>query len=179
MAAELGSDIPFCLDGGTQFCFGRGEVLEPVNTCNDELALILVKDPTVAVSTPWAYGMSKEIKGNRYLKSESEFEQRRQQLREQSWLCSSRDSDIPPLKNDLQLVVAPEIPAVQNALKILSDLPGSIGVAMSGSGPSCFALYSTYAEAKTNFEHNRMRLKASGLDSWCCSFQIDGVNFES
>ena len=30
MAAELGSDMPFCIDGGTQLCFGRGEVLESV-----------------------------------------------------------------------------------------------------------------------------------------------------
>ncbi len=29
MAAQLGSDMPFCIDGGTQLCFGRGEVLEP------------------------------------------------------------------------------------------------------------------------------------------------------
>ena len=27
MAAELGSDMPFCIDGGSQLCFGRGEVL--------------------------------------------------------------------------------------------------------------------------------------------------------
>ena len=30
LAADIGSDVPFCLDGGTQLCFGRGEVLEPV-----------------------------------------------------------------------------------------------------------------------------------------------------
>ena len=149
-----------------------------MNPLRSARAVILVKDPTVAVSTPWAYGMSKEIKGNRYLKSESEFEQRRQQLREQSWLCSSRDSDTPPLKNDLQLVVAPEIPAVQNALKILSDLPGSIGVAMSGSGPSCFALFPSFHLAEKALEQNRTRLKESGLESWCCSFQSQGVSLE-
>ncbi len=30
LAAELGSDVPFTLCGGTQLCFGRGEILEPV-----------------------------------------------------------------------------------------------------------------------------------------------------
>ena len=29
LAAELGSDVPYCLAGGTQLCFGRGERLEP------------------------------------------------------------------------------------------------------------------------------------------------------
>ena len=179
LAAELGSDIPFCLDGGIQLCFGRGEKLEPVKALNSAKAVILVKDPTVSVSTPWAYGRSKKMKGNSYLKSESDFELRRQQLREQSWLCSSRYSDKPLLKNDLQQIVAPEFPAVQKSLKILSELPGSVGFAMSGSGPSCFALYSTYEEAKAVLEKNRMRLEASGLDSWCCSFQFEGVNFEA
>ena len=29
MATALGSDMPFCLEGGTRLCFGRGEVMEP------------------------------------------------------------------------------------------------------------------------------------------------------
>ena len=29
LAAQLGSDVAFCLQGGTQLCFGRGERLEP------------------------------------------------------------------------------------------------------------------------------------------------------
>ena len=29
LAAKLGSDVPFCLAGGTQYCFCRGELLEP------------------------------------------------------------------------------------------------------------------------------------------------------
>ena len=34
MASELGSDTPFCISGGTQFCFGRGERLEPIQLLN-------------------------------------------------------------------------------------------------------------------------------------------------
>ncbi len=179
LAGELGSDMPFCLDGGTQLCFGRGEKLEPLNISSSSMAVILVKDPAVSISTPWAYGRSKELKGSSYLKSDFEFEQRRQQLREKSWLRFLSISDPPPLNNDLQQVVEPEIPAVQDALKLLSALPGSFGVAMSGSGPSCFALYSTYVEAKEVLEKNRVRLEDSGLESWCCSFLSQGVTFES
>ena len=29
MAAELGSDVPFCIDGLSAFCSGRGEILRP------------------------------------------------------------------------------------------------------------------------------------------------------
>ena len=52
MAAELGSDMPFCVAGGCQLCFGRGEQLEAVPPTPQSLAVLLVKDPTVSVSTP-------------------------------------------------------------------------------------------------------------------------------
>jgi 4-diphosphocytidyl-2-C-methyl-D-erythritol kinase len=46
MAAELGSDMPFCLDGGTQLCFGRGERLEPLAAPSAEgMAVLLLKHP--------------------------------------------------------------------------------------------------------------------------------------
>jgi 4-diphosphocytidyl-2-C-methyl-D-erythritol kinase len=63
MAAELGSDMPFCVAGGTQLCFGRGELLEPVPPTAEGLAVLLVKDPLVSVSTPWAYQRCKERRG--------------------------------------------------------------------------------------------------------------------
>ncbi len=182
IASELGSDMPFCLDGGTQLCFGRGEKLEPLplDSLNDSMALILVKDPLVSVSTPWAYQRCKEMNEMSYLNSESEFEQRRQNLRQESWLRFSRDGSFRlPLKNDLQSVVAPEVSSVNNALKILSDLPGSLGFAMSGSGPSCFAIYKSVHEARDAFEQNRNRFEDEGLESWCCSFQSQGVTLES
>ena len=31
LAAKLGSDVPFFVDGGCQFCFGRGEILEKLS----------------------------------------------------------------------------------------------------------------------------------------------------
>ena len=52
LAADLGSDMPFCVAGGTQLCFGRGERLEPLPPVEAELGLLLVKDPEVSVSTP-------------------------------------------------------------------------------------------------------------------------------
>jgi 4-diphosphocytidyl-2-C-methyl-D-erythritol kinase len=52
MAAELGSDVPFFLQGGTALARGRGEVLAPLPTA--PLWLVLLKPP-VSVSTPWAY----------------------------------------------------------------------------------------------------------------------------
>ena len=53
LAAELGSDVPFCIRGGTAAATGRGEILEPLADM-PETWLVLAK-PRVSVSTAWAY----------------------------------------------------------------------------------------------------------------------------
>ncbi len=53
VAAELGSDIPFFLYGGTAICRGRGELVEPVPHL-PALHLVIVK-PNVGLSTPAVY----------------------------------------------------------------------------------------------------------------------------
>ncbi len=179
MAAELGSDMPFCVAGGTQLCFGRGELLEPVAPTTEGLAVLLVKDPLVSVSTPWAYQRCKELKEKDYLQGEMAFEQRRQALREATWLQPLRAGCPPPLRNDLQLVVAPETSAVQASLQLLQALPNTLAVAMSGSGPSCFALFRDQDQCDQAAADLAPQLKAAGLKAWVCSFRSDGVRIAS
>jgi 4-diphosphocytidyl-2-C-methyl-D-erythritol kinase len=179
MAAELGSDMPFCVAGGTQLCFGRGEVLEPVAPTTEGLAVLLVKDPLVSVSTPWAYQRCKEISGTNYLQGEMAFEQRRQALREAPWLQPLRAGCPPPLRNDLQLVVAPETKAVQASLQLLQSLPHPLAVAMSGSGPSCFALFRDQDHCDQAAADLAPKLKTAGLSAWSCSLRSDGVRIAS
>jgi 4-diphosphocytidyl-2-C-methyl-D-erythritol kinase len=179
MAAELGSDMPFCVAGGTQLCFGRGELLEPVAPTTEGLAVLLVKDPLVSVSTPWAYQRCKELKGMHYLEGEMAFEQCRQNLREAPWLQPLRAGCPPPLRNDLQVVVAPETQAVQASLQLLKMLPNTLAVAMSGSGPSCFALFRDQDQCDQAAADLGPQLKAAGLKAWTCSFRSDGVRIAS
>ena len=179
MAAELGSDMPFCVAGGTQLCFGRGEVLEPVAPTTEGLAVLLVKDPLVSVSTPWAYQRCKEISGTNYLQGEMAFEQRRQALREAPWLQPLRAGCPPPLRNDLQVVVAPETKAVQASIQLLQELPNALAVAMSGSGPSCFALFRDQDHCDQAAADLASKLKTAGLSAWACSLRSDGVRIAS
>ena len=175
MASELGSDIPFCISGGTQLCFGRGEVLEPLTFCQTDLSLILLKNPSVSVSTAWAYNLNKQIHQRNYQTTEVEFENKRNRLKNSKWLKRLGSSYPPPLQNDLQKVVAPATPAVQSALEILESISGSLSVAMSGSGPSCFGLFPDLKTAKLALDQNRSKIKLAGLEAWCCSFISDGV----
>ena len=175
MAAELGSDMPFCIRGGTQLCFGRGERLEPCPPSDQAMGIVLVKDPRVSVSTPWAYGECRSRRGSSYLEGEVAFAERRQVLREADWLNPLRPDTPPPLRNDLQTVVAPQKASVRTALALLEALPGQLRVAMSGSGPSCFALFANRAQADQALEGHRNSFEQAGLACWSCSMQPGGV----
>ena len=179
MAAELGSDVPFCVAGGTQLCFGRGELLEPVPPTAEGLAVLLVKDPLVSVSTPWAYQRCKERREQDYLQGEMAFEQRRRDLRDAPWLQPLRAGCPPPLRNDLQVVVAAETQAVQVSLQLLQTLPTPLAVAMSGSGPSCFALFRDQDHCDQAAADLAPKLKTAGLSAWSCSLRSDGVRIAS
>ena len=178
MAAELGSDMPFCLDGGTQLCFGRGEQLEalPVNSSQPP-ALLLIKHPEVSVSTPWAYGRCKELRGDFYLEAEADFEQRRQALRQAPLLGAiAGNGSWPPLRNDLQAVVEPEVETVRQGLALLRQSEQPLAVAMSGSGPTLFALFPGVDQARSAHADLAERFEQDGFESWCCGFSDRGVS---
>lgn len=182
LAASLGSDMPFCLDGGTQLCFGRGEVLEPAlgdNPTGMALAVLLVKHPASSVSTPWAYGRCREMRSDFYLDNEADFEQRRQALRQGPLLAAlATAGPLPPLRNDLQAVVAPEVASVREGLALLQRSTDALAVAMSGSGPSLFALFPDLARAEAAQAALASDLAAGGFESWCCRCCPAGLQLE-
>ena len=61
LAAGVGSDVPFCLTGGTAWLRGRGELLEPVHLAGP-LVLILALPP-LQLATPDVYAAWDELGG--------------------------------------------------------------------------------------------------------------------
>lgn len=141
--------------------------------------MLLVKDPTVSVSTPWAYKRCRELNQSNYLADEAAFEQRRQALRSVDWLNPLRSELPPPLHNDLQEVVAPETAAVRSALDLLKTVPLRLAVAMSGSGPSCFALFPDLESSRQAQDQLSPQLDRAGLKAWSCALRHDGVRIEA
>ncbi|MFM7086739.1 MAG: 4-(cytidine 5'-diphospho)-2-C-methyl-D-erythritol kinase [Cyanobium sp.] len=176
-AAELGSDLPFCLEGGSRLCFGRGEVLEdPQLPELPPLGVLLLKHPAVSVSTPWAYGRCREQRAATYLEGESAFAARREALRHSPLLQALRASQpLPPLRNDLQVVVEPEVESVRQALALLRRCRDARVVAMSGSGPTTFALFDDLAAAEQAAAVLAPELQQAGLEHWCCRLRGIGV----
>ena len=181
MAAELGSDMPFCVDGGTQLCFGRGELLEPAGLVEaPALGVLLIKHPQASVSTPWAYGRCRELRSDFYLSDEVEFAQRRQVLREGPLLAGLRGAaPLPPIRNDLQAVVEPEVASVREGLALLRQAPETLAVAMSGSGPSLFALFADPSMAEAARQRLAAPLAAGGFEAWSCRCTGSGASLGS
>ena len=53
LGEKIGSDVPFCIKGGTMLATGRGEILRRLPDL-PSLSVVLAKPP-VSVSTAWAY----------------------------------------------------------------------------------------------------------------------------
>ena len=54
LSSKLGSDVPFFINGGMQLCFGRGEILEKLDS-NFQFGVLLLKNPNVSISTAETY----------------------------------------------------------------------------------------------------------------------------
>ena len=173
LASNLGSDVPFCLNGGFQFCFGKGEILEKYNFIPN-LGLILLKDPDLSVSTAETYKKYSLKFCDDKLLDINYINQRR------DFLMLTRINDFKNdkkflIKNDLQKIVEEENLSVKNSLSLLSKFEDNLSFSMSGSGPSCFALFNSFNTADVYHKKNNNYIKENGFDSWVCKFDKEGV----
>jgi len=80
LASTLGSDIPFFINGGIQLCFGRGEILEKLDSTL-EYGAILLKNPNASVSTAETYKKYSNRCCDQYLTDREIIENIRKNLR--------------------------------------------------------------------------------------------------
>ena len=176
LSSKLGSDIPFFINGGIQLCFGRGEILEKLDS-NFEYGVLLLKNPNVSVSTADTYKKYSKSFCDRYLTSKEMIEKIRKDLRDNCLKRLNFDDKNMTIKNDLQLVVEKENDSVKQALYLLSTLKNCLTYSMSGSGPTCFALFKDVETAKKELNANYELFKDKGYDSWVCSLLEKGITF--
>lgn len=143
LGAELGSDVPFCVTGGTAIATGRGEVLEHIP--NPPQCWVVLAKPPINVSTADVYG---RLRADRIEKHPSLFHMR-QALEQQSFsdICSSLGNVL----EDVTLPLHPEVQQIKDAMERL----GADGVLMSGSGPTVFGL--VLKESKVARIYNGLR----------------------
>lgn len=131
LSAELGSDVPFFLQGGTALCAGRGDEVYPVDDIS-RLGLVLIK-PSIGVATADAYRWLDE---DRTAGSEDSTHPGRLDV---GWPVGPIT-----LVNDLEAPVARRHPVIAEMITACRQA-GAMAAGMTGSGSAVFAAFSETA----------------------------------
>jgi len=153
LAAQLGSDIPFLIEGGTALMRGRGEDLQPLQWRGDVFYVLVY--PDVAVSTAWAYAQARPAltDNNPYIRFVDSL----------SGGCIDWRDLLEVLENDFLPVVDGAYPIVAT-LRSHLDQAGANVTSMSGSGSTVYGIFDDrIAALKAQRE-----LRAHGHRSFFC-----------
>ena len=168
-AAQLGSDIPFCVSGGTALATGRGEILSPLPDLAD-LVLVVCKPRNIAIATAWAY-QTFRAQG---LLATSKVRDQNLSSQIVNAIASGGESAINKLGrllyNDLERVVLPAYPAIADLKNRLLEQE-CIGAMMSGSGSTVFAIAPDLNRAYQIAE----AVKTDELDVWVVKSLIGSI----
>jgi 4-diphosphocytidyl-2-C-methyl-D-erythritol kinase len=139
LGARLGSDVPFCIAGGTALAEGRGEVLRdlpPLPRCD-----VVICKPRFSISTPELF---------------SKIDSRASRCRPDTdgilAALGARDLQGVAVRmyNVFEDVLPPQFSAIYEIKRCLLD-SGAIGAAMSGTGSAVFGLFEDRTAASTAY----------------------------
>ncbi len=138
---KLGSDVPFCIQGGTALAEGLGEKLTPLSGVPD--CLILLAKPAVSIST-------KEVYEGLRLEDIKEKPDIKDMIR---CIDSSDLKGIAAnMRNVLETVTIKKCPQIEELKEKLVEY-GALGSMMSGSGPTVFGIFKDSASAYNAHDH--------------------------
>lgn len=137
LAEQCGSDVPFCVLGGTARVRGRGEVLEalPMETVQH---YVIVK-PAFGISTPHLFALSDHHPAAQHPDPAAMVAALRR---------SDPDTAGRLLCNVLEEVALPEHPEISEIRHDLLEV-GACGARMTGSGSAVFGLFRDESAAKS------------------------------
>ncbi|MEL6501497.1 MAG: 4-(cytidine 5'-diphospho)-2-C-methyl-D-erythritol kinase [Cyanobacteria bacterium J06623_1] len=177
LAAQLGSDIPFCVSGGTAIATGRGEKLDELQPLKD-IWVVLAKYDDISVSTPWAYQTYRQGYSDTYISDTAGVQSRTTEISSGALVSAIAHQDIAEIgnsmHNDLEKVVLPEYPQVA-ALKAAFAAQDVLGTMMSGSGPTVFALCASEEQAIAVEQAVKNQIADPQLKFWVTKLATSGV----
>ena len=136
LGAQLGSDIPFCIMGGTMLATGRGEVLTRLADM-PETWVVLAK-PRISVSTAWAYQNYDEQGAEKHPDNKAI---------ERAIAHKNRKAVAGLLCNVLESVTIKKYDVIAEYKEMMLD-NGAMASMMSGSGPTVFGLARSREQAE-------------------------------
>lgn len=146
MGAEIGSDVPFCVTGGTALAKGRGEILEKIES--PPPCWVILAKPQVSVSTSEIYRQFDATNTEREPKSRLVKQAIERQHYED--MCAHMSN----MLEEVTLRLYPEVARIKSCMQRL----GADGVQMSGSGPTIFGLVK---------KRNKVNKIYNGLRGFC------------
>jgi 4-diphosphocytidyl-2-C-methyl-D-erythritol kinase len=133
LAVQLGSDVPFFLDPKPKYAQGKGEILEQINFKINNPVLIV--NPGIHISTPWAYSKIFPQKPVNNLKT----------------IIENRFNEFSTLKgkvtNDFEEIVFKRYPEIESIKDKLLKLGAEFSL-MTGSGSTLFGIFPDLYKAK-------------------------------
>lgn len=135
LAAEIGSDISFCIYGKTALCTGRGEKL--THLPKPPSAWVVIAKPDIGVSTPEIYGAL-----NLDNTTNIQTENCKKALFDEDYelLCQSLGNSL----ENVTMSLYPEVAKLKNTM----ENSGVDATLMSGSGPTVYGLVQKERQAR-------------------------------
>lgn len=159
IAAQLGSDVPACLEGRPVLAEGRGELLSP----GPEMApmpAVLVRPAAGSATGPVYREFDRSLRDEQIgVEMPPAFDTGEALI---GFLASTR--------NDLEAPAVALEPQIGAVLAALRGAPEALMARMSGSGSACFALCPDHAAA----ERLAARLGAQHRDWWVTACRLGG-----
>ena len=130
IGASVGSDVPYCVLGGTALAEGRGEILTPLPPLPP--CEVVVCKPAFSISTPQLFAQLDRVRIRRRPDTAGV-------------LSALEGGDLPGVARRMYNVFEDVLPARQRgeveAIKNTLVQHGALGACMSGSGPTVFGLF--------------------------------------
>lgn len=135
LAATVGSDVSFCLEGGTAYCLGRGEIIKPL--CVKEKMFFALAIGEERISTPKAFCAL----DNRYVT----YPNKASVCRDMIFALSHGRAISNCVFNIFEEIT--DIPCVDKIKENMTKSRAECTL-MSGSGPSVFGVFKTRVDAE-------------------------------
>lgn len=159
LAASVGSDVPFCLFGGTKLVRGKGEILSDLENRFDSYILLATRGE--GVSTPWAYSLLDERYGTEKCLTTSNGSIL------ESLTIALAEGDIDGVARHMYNVFEDEISRHRPDVLLLKqsmEVSWAKRAMMSGSGPTVMGIF----DSRDKAENTAVTLQALGARTYMC-----------
>lgn len=137
----VGSDVPYCVVGGTALAEGRGEILTPLPPLPQ--CWVVVCKPDFPISTPALFARIDSVRLRRHPDTKGAID-------------ALRAGDLAGIARRMYNVFEDALPERQRArvfdIKNVLIRCGALGASMSGTGPTAFGLFDDEGRAQEAYE---------------------------